>query len=134
MTLDDAIALLTIDPFESWEWTVAERRRLGVPAPGGAAVDVWADVQGRVKSISAVVLLPPDALVLAARNGQLLAFLLARLIPTWHKSEQWLVQALKTAQVAPITGSAQLVVRAGWRITFKAIGKQSQATLTLERA
>jgi hypothetical protein len=132
MNLDEAVALIAAEPFTEWTWTEAERRRLGIPAPGGAAVDLWASEAGQLTSVSALVLLPPDSLILAARNGQLLAWLLSRLCPSWPKSEAWIVAALNTAARAPAIGAGHQVVRDGWKITFRVLAGKSQATLTLE--
>ena len=138
MTPDDAITLLAVEPFAAWEWVGDSARRLGAPAPGGAAVELkaYSDVdpetklphprRGQLASVFCTTVMAPDMLPLAARNGQLLTFILLRLVPSWDKAEAWLVSAMRGA------GAVQ-VNRGDYKITFRPLRERSQATLTLER-
>ena len=120
-----------------WEWTegvivaTQEPRLLGtLPARVGIV-----ELRGNdeMSGLTYLGLVSPDLLTAAALTGQVLATILAAVLPDWPASERWLAHELEKAAASRHTTSEVQVRRGGWQIELRLSKQMSQVRLVMER-
>lgn len=120
-----------------WEWAegvikVTQEPRLLGTLPARVGI-VELRGQADLTGLTYLGLVSPDLLTAAALTGQVLATILAAVLPDWPASERWLARELEKAAVSRHATSEVQVRRGGWQIELRLSKQMSQVRLVMER-